>query len=155
MGAIRLNAYVVQNVVTYDTVIDFENPDGRLFPGETAYVTLPTGHVENVLEIPNAALTYRRTCRRRTSAAYRRFGIPEAALISHTGGRSWSGSSPPAGLQPVLVKVGISDFANTQLAEGNLKAGDLLVTGAMNAAAGDGKGKPPRPPVAGNAGRGR
>ncbi len=157
VGAIRLNAYVVQNVVTYDTVIDFENPDGRLLPGETAYVTLPTGHVENVLEIPNAALTYAPDLPAADlGRLYRRFGIPEAALISHTGGRQvvWK-LAAGSELQPVLVKVGISDFANTQLAEGNLKAGDLLVTGAMNAAAGDGKGKPPRPPVAGNAGRGR
>ena len=43
--AVRLNAYIVQNVVTYDTVIDFENPDERLLPGETAYVTISTGRI--------------------------------------------------------------------------------------------------------------
>ena len=43
---IHLNASTVQNVVTYDTVIDFENPDEILLPGETAYVTIPTGHAQ-------------------------------------------------------------------------------------------------------------
>jgi HlyD family secretion protein len=36
VSAIRLNAYTVQNVVTYDTIIDFDNEDERLLPGETA-----------------------------------------------------------------------------------------------------------------------
>ena len=45
VSAIRLNATTIQNVVTYNTVIDFENPDGKLLPGETAYATIPTGHV--------------------------------------------------------------------------------------------------------------
>src|SRR5579862_1269662 len=55
---IHLNASTVQNVVTYDTVIDFENPDEKLLPGETAYVTIPTGHAQDALRIPNAALSF-------------------------------------------------------------------------------------------------
>src|ERR1700682_4559364 len=43
VSAVRLNSYTVQNVVTYDTVIDFENPQEKLLPGETAYITIPTG----------------------------------------------------------------------------------------------------------------
>ena len=42
VSAIRLNATTVQNVVTYNTIIDFENPEEKLLPGETAYVTVPT-----------------------------------------------------------------------------------------------------------------
>ncbi len=33
VSAIRLNAFTVQNVVTYDTIIDFENPDGKTAAG--------------------------------------------------------------------------------------------------------------------------
>ena len=43
VSAIRLNATTIQNVVTYSTIINFENLDGRLRPGETAYATIPTG----------------------------------------------------------------------------------------------------------------
>ena len=57
VSAVRLNAYTVQNVVTYDTIIDFENPEEKLMPGETAYVSIPTGHAEDALQIPNAAMT--------------------------------------------------------------------------------------------------
>src|SRR5207244_1187391 len=39
VSQVRMNATVVQNVVTYDTVIEFENGDLKLFPGMTAYVT--------------------------------------------------------------------------------------------------------------------
>ncbi|HYL67778.1 MAG TPA: efflux RND transporter periplasmic adaptor subunit, partial [Candidatus Limnocylindria bacterium] len=48
VSAVRLNAYSVQNVVTYDTIIDFDNPDEKLRPGETAYVTIPTGNALSV-----------------------------------------------------------------------------------------------------------
>src|SRR5262249_28038323 len=38
VSQVRMNATTVQNVVTYDTIIDFDNPDLKLFPGMTAYV---------------------------------------------------------------------------------------------------------------------
>ena len=59
VSAVRLNATTVQNVVTYNTVIDFSNPDEKLLPGETAYVTIPTGQAQSTLEIPNAALSFK------------------------------------------------------------------------------------------------
>ncbi len=37
----RMNATTVQNVVTYNTTIAFDNPDLRLFPGMTAYASIP------------------------------------------------------------------------------------------------------------------
>ena len=33
VSQVRMNSTVVQNVVTYDTVIDFDNPELKLFPG--------------------------------------------------------------------------------------------------------------------------
>jgi HlyD family secretion protein len=56
---IRMDATTVQNVVTYDTIIDFSNPDLKLFPGMTAYVTIPVATVEKVIRVPNTALRYR------------------------------------------------------------------------------------------------
>ncbi len=58
VSAIRLNATTIQNVVTYSTIIIFDNPDGRLLPGETAYATIPTGDVSDTVKIPNAALRF-------------------------------------------------------------------------------------------------
>jgi len=56
---IRMNPTTVQNVVTYDAVIDFVNADLKLFPGMTAYVTIPVAQVQNVVKLPNAALRFR------------------------------------------------------------------------------------------------
>ena len=59
VSQIRMNATTVQNVVTYDTIIDFDNPEMKLFPGMTAYVTIPVATANDVLKIPNAALRYK------------------------------------------------------------------------------------------------
>jgi HlyD family secretion protein len=56
---VRMNPTTVQNVVTYDTVIDFANPDLKLFPGMTAYITIPVATAENVIRVPNGALRYK------------------------------------------------------------------------------------------------
>jgi HlyD family secretion protein len=61
-GAIRdiRNApQVVQNVVTYDAVIDVDNPDLKLKPGMTATVSVVTDRRRDVLAVPNAALRFR------------------------------------------------------------------------------------------------
>ncbi len=55
---VRMNATTIQNVVTYDTIIEFENRDQKLLPGMTAYVTIPVGSATNVVKIPNGALRY-------------------------------------------------------------------------------------------------
>ena len=59
VSQIRMNATTVQNVVTYNTVIDFDNPDLKLFPGMTAYITIPVASANNVLNVPNGALRYK------------------------------------------------------------------------------------------------
>ena len=56
---VRINPQTVQNVVTYDTVIEFDNPDEKLLPGMTAYVTIPVANSRDVLKVPNAALRFR------------------------------------------------------------------------------------------------
>jgi HlyD family secretion protein len=61
-GAIRdiRNApQVVQNVVTYDAVIDVDNPDLKLKPGMTATVSVVTDRRRDVLAVPNSALRFR------------------------------------------------------------------------------------------------
>ena len=56
---VRMNATTVQSVVTYDSIIEFPNSDLRLFPGMTAYVTIPVASVQSVLKLPNTALRYK------------------------------------------------------------------------------------------------
>jgi HlyD family secretion protein len=56
---IRNAPQVVQNVVTYDAVINVENPDLKLKPGMTATVSVVTDRRREVLTVPNAALRFR------------------------------------------------------------------------------------------------
>jgi len=56
---IRNAAQVVQNVVTYDAVIDVGNPDLKLKPGMTATVSIVTDRRRDVLSVPNTALRFR------------------------------------------------------------------------------------------------
>jgi len=58
VSQIRMNPTTVQNVVTYDTIIDFDNPDLKLFPGMTAYVTIPVATAHDIEKIPNGALRF-------------------------------------------------------------------------------------------------
>jgi len=59
VSQVRMNATTVQSVVTYDTIIEFANPELKLFPGMTAYVTIPVDTVKNAMKLPNTALRYK------------------------------------------------------------------------------------------------
>ena len=61
VSQIRLEPLVLQNVVTYGTVIDVPNPALKLKPGMTATVTLEIARRDDVVRIPNVALRFRPT----------------------------------------------------------------------------------------------
>lgn len=58
---VRLNPLTVQNVVTYQTVIEVPNADLRLKPGMTANVNIEIARRDNVLRVPAGALRFRPT----------------------------------------------------------------------------------------------
>ncbi|MDP9268416.1 MAG: efflux RND transporter periplasmic adaptor subunit, partial [Acidobacteriota bacterium] len=73
---VRMNPTTVQNVVTYDTIVNFDNPDNKLFPGMTAYVTIPVAQADDVLKIPNGALRYKPDMKpEEVRALYMKYGI--------------------------------------------------------------------------------
>lgn len=154
---IRNAPQTVQNVVTYDAVIDVDNLEFKLKPGMTANVTFIYAEKDDVLKVPNAAL---------------RFRPPPALLGDGKGGRAPGAtgpSGPPApaagggggggGLRagaaggrpgeapdrrtvwtltgekpaPQKVKTGISDGSFTEIVEGDLKVGDVVITDALGA----------------------
>jgi HlyD family secretion protein len=59
ISQIRKAAQVVQNVVSYTTVITVPNPDRSLLPGMTANVRVQIDRREDALRVPNAALRFR------------------------------------------------------------------------------------------------
>ncbi len=56
---VRNAAIIVQNVVTYDTVIEVNNDELKLKPGMTANVSIIIARNPDALKIPNAALRFR------------------------------------------------------------------------------------------------
>ena len=91
VSQIRLEPVVLQNVVTYATVIDVPNNDLRLKPGMTATVTLEIARRENVLRVPNSALRFRPTP---DMFAVLNQPVPE---ILQRGGSGPGGGARPAG----------------------------------------------------------
>jgi HlyD family secretion protein len=124
---VRMNATTVQNVVTYDTIVDFDNPDLKLFPGMTAYVTIPVASAHNTLKVPNSALRYKPDLSAdEIQKLYAKYGIQD--VRSGRGNRSGGG----AGAGP---NAGGNATGGTQ-APANAAAG----AGRSNAAAGSAAG---------------
>jgi len=93
---VRMNPTTVQNVVTYDTIIDFSNPAGKLFPGMTAYVTIPVATAQDVLKIPNGALRFKPDMKPdEIKALYQKYGIDLGG--GRKGGSGKSGSDNATG----------------------------------------------------------
>jgi len=61
INQVRLAATTVQNVVTYNAIVNVPNPDLRLKPGMTANVKVVIEKAEGVLRLPNSALRFRPT----------------------------------------------------------------------------------------------
>ncbi len=134
VSAIRLNAYTVQNVVTYDTIITFENADEKLLPGETAYVTIPTGHAANAIRVPNSALSFTPDLSAQALRdLYKQYNISREATTTHLGGWQvvWKMNAQEQ-LFPVAIRLGITDFTYTEVREGDLKEGEALITAQQN-----------------------
>lgn len=55
---VRFSPETVQNVVTYTTIVNVENPQKKLLPGMTATVSIIVGEARGVLRVSNAALRF-------------------------------------------------------------------------------------------------
>ncbi|PYV75889.1 MAG: efflux RND transporter periplasmic adaptor subunit [Acidobacteria bacterium] len=92
VSQIRMNATTVQNVVTYNTVIDFDNPELKLFPGMTAYITIPVASATNGLRVPNGALRYKPDLKvEEIRALYQKYGLDDNTTTSIASDSSGSG----------------------------------------------------------------
>lgn len=144
VSQVRMNATTVQSVVTYDTIIEFANPELKLFPGMTAYVTIPVDTVKNAMKLPNTALRYKPPMSaEEILAVYKQYGIDvgeqKAAVeempgggVAGNGGQVAAGAqNPPHApkrdsaviwklhadntMEPVKVSLGITDHAFTEV----------------------------------------
>jgi HlyD family secretion protein len=134
---VRNAPVTVQNVVTYDTIIEVENADLKLKPGMTANVSIVVARRSDVLIVPNAALRFRpvETAER---AGVERRGPPaqggEAERVRRSGAvvtravYTMPERERRAAPARVSVVTGISDGVATEIVDG-LREGDRVVTG--------------------------
>ncbi|MBV9926245.1 MAG: efflux RND transporter periplasmic adaptor subunit [Acidobacteria bacterium] len=158
----RLNPQNVQNVVTYNVMINVSNPEQKLKPGMTANLTVTIDERNDVLKVPNSALRF---TPQTTDAAQARSGGnsngqrrqrqnangADNAQQQADGGGAQPDSRPQfaRATEPVLpgqtrrvwvlgadgklqsrrIKVGLSDGSATEVVEGELREGDVIVTG--------------------------
>jgi HlyD family secretion protein len=136
---LRYAPQTVDGVVTYEAVLGIDNADLALRPGMTATAEITVAHVADALLISNAAL---------------RFSPPVASEAPTSGGgligliipRRPGASAPltappradPAGwrtvwverggaAEPVRVQVGASDGSRSEILEGALAPGDVVI----------------------------
>jgi len=109
---VRNAPQTVQNVVTYDAVIDVANDDLALKPGMTANVVFPYAHASGVLLVPNAAFRWRPA------------NVPPGSDQRSV----WVMRGEEA--ERVMVTVGIGDGTVTEVKAGPLREGDRVVIDA-------------------------
>ena len=173
----RLNPVNVQNVVTYNVVINVNNPDQVLKPGMTANLTITIDERNNVLKVPNSALRFtpQDANRQRTGGNAGGQGQGQGRRRQQQGENAQGGGDnsnfAPASA-PVLpgqtrivwvlgqdgkperrrIKVGLSDGASTEVVEGNLTEGEMVITGQTVSGTASSTNQT-RPPGFGNAPR--
>jgi HlyD family secretion protein len=150
---VRLQPTVTQNVVTYATIIDAENPDLKLKPGMTATVSIVSEAREDVLRVAAGALSFRPEgfdpqalgAQRRSQSEPRGDGTARADSTERRGPGSSRGERPTAGgagsgrpqlvfrlvdgkPEPARVRTGISDGRFVEVLDG-LSEGDTVVVG--------------------------
>lgn len=114
VAQVRQAPQTVQNVVTYDVVVNVDNQKMLLKPGMTATVRIITAERDNVLRVPNQALRY-------TPA-----GMPQENESARTPTKLWvlSNGKP----RPISVKIGLDNDVYTEVVSGDIRPGDRVIT---------------------------
>ncbi|HCX14250.1 MAG TPA: efflux RND transporter periplasmic adaptor subunit [Rhodospirillaceae bacterium] len=135
---VRFAPKTVDNVVTYQAILTVNNEDLSLRPGMTATATIVIAERQDALSVPNAALRFNPSVAQNKG---RPRGPPWARFMDEP-------RLPPidkskkaddhevwiiqdGGPQKVGVTIGISDGLRTEIISGNIKMGDLVVTGTQ------------------------
>jgi HlyD family secretion protein len=152
---VRNSPQTVQNVVTYDAVIDVANPELKLRPGMTANVTFIYAEKSDVLRVPNAALRFKPPPGMAVEGGATGRTGPREGGQGGQGGPGGQGARPEGGgagkpvrgAEPldrrtiwvmkgtlpgaVKVRTGISDGTFTEVLEGEVEAGAEVVMDAV------------------------
>lgn len=112
ISEIRNSPTTVQNVVTYDVMVNVDNPDLNLKPGMTANVSIIVADKKRIMRVPNAALRVKVDDKQLSAKAPKGPGV-------------WILENK----QPkrVALKLGISDNKYTEVLSGNLKENAAII----------------------------
>jgi HlyD family secretion protein len=119
VAQVRQAPITVQNVVTYDVVVNVSNPELLLMPGMTANVSVVTAQRGDVLRVPLRAVSFSPRERRAT---------PDH-LQPRESTRVWVEQDRK--LHPVRIIRGLDDGTNVEVVEGELKPGDEVAVDSM------------------------
>jgi HlyD family secretion protein len=118
---IRNAPITVQNVVTYDVVIQVNNPDLKLKPGMTANVSIIVDMKKDALKIPNAALRFK--------LSGKSVPAPENRTEKKGPGVWILQKDNP---KRISVSPGISDGSYTELVSGEIREGQELIVESLS-----------------------
>jgi HlyD family secretion protein len=124
VGSVSQRRYapiIESNVVTYDVVIDVENPGLELKPGMTATVAITTDSRDETLVVPLRALRFRPEERDRSPGA-----DPESESADRAAASSVWVLAGEGGLRFVAVETGIRNDRHVEIVSGELAVGDRL-----------------------------
>jgi HlyD family secretion protein len=116
---VRNAPITVQNVVTYDVVVQVDNPELMLKPGMTANVSIIVSIKKNVLKIPNAALRFKPAEKVKPAVQQKGSGV----WILEQG-------NP----KRVTISTGISDGNYTELISGKINEGQEAIVESLTKA---------------------
>ncbi len=173
VSQVRYSAEVVQNVVTYTTIVEVENPEMKLRPGMTATVSIVSGEAKDALRVPNSALRFNPNLSaeelkkimesmrqemmakrggtsqegalsqaegtRRQDTQRQGSGQEQGMMFRREGGgvsgsqmrqvaRVWT-EDEKGKLKLIFIRTGVTDNTYTQVTWGDLKEGQLIITG--------------------------
>ena len=134
VSEVRNSPTTVSNVVTYDVIINVDNPQLKLKPGMTANVSITIETRHEVLRVPNAALRFK-------PAVETAKGEANQGKNSIKGTKVWILEKEKP--RPVQVTLGISDGNYTEISAGDLKAGQDVITDNLNNKKGSNAQHPP------------
>ena len=137
VSQVRKAPTTTSNVVTYETIIDVDNPGEKLFPGMTADAAILVARKVGAIRISNAALRY-------APPEDAQFDGSPPAKLGRGQRLAYALESDGIRLRPLILKVGISDGVNTEVLSG-LTENTRVVVSTLAAEA-KRRSPPPPPP---------
>lgn len=112
VSEIRNAPTTIQNVVTYDVMVNVDNPELKLKPGMTTNVSIIIADKKSILCVPNAALRVKLEDVKQKSQAFKGPGV-------------WKLENE----KPLRIplKLGISNNTLTEVISGTLREGDIII----------------------------